>query len=82
MMKRTRPAAAVTIKTTVNADLRWGAYLSMRKDYRAQHEWIVSRWRQRHRFYGPTNRVTVREVDRPRKSKMIHQSDLHTEKRD
>jgi hypothetical protein len=42
-------SAAVTIKPTVNADLRWGAYLSMRKDYRAQHEWIVSGWPKRHR---------------------------------
>src|ERR1035441_5501369 len=50
-------SAAVTIKPTVNADLRWGAYLSMRKDYRAQHEWIVSGWPKRHRFYGPANRV-------------------------
>ena len=69
-------SAAVTIKPTVNADLRWGAYLSMRKDYRAQHEWIVSGWPKRHRFYGPANRVTLLEFDRPRKSK-LHQSELH-----
>jgi hypothetical protein len=61
-------SAAVTIKPTVNADLRWGAYLSMRKDYRAQHEWIASGW--------PSG--TVLEFDRPRKSK-LHQSELHTD---
>jgi DNA modification methylase len=58
---------------------KWGAYLawvksqmvfSMRKDYSAGHEWIVYGWPKRHRFYGPPNRVTVLEFDRPRKSEL------------
>ena len=61
-----------------DAGFKWGDYLiwvknSMvmgRKDYNAQHEFIVYAWKGRHKFYGPTNSVTVLEFNRPQKSEL------------
>ena len=42
-----------------------------RKDYKFKHEPIRYCWKGKHKFYGPNNRNTILEYDRP------HVSDLH-----
>lgn len=42
-----------------------------RKDYKFKHEPILYCWKGKHKFYGPNNRNTILEYDRP------HVSDLH-----
>jgi DNA modification methylase len=42
-----------------------------RSDYHYKHEPIIFGWNDTHHFYGPSNEVSVWEIDRPRKS------DLH-----
>lgn len=41
-----------------------------RKDYKPKHEFVMYRWATTHRFYGPTNRSTILEFDRPSKSEL------------
>ncbi len=63
-----------------DAKINWGDYLIWlknqavinRKDYNAQHEFIVYGWKDRHKFYGPTNSKTVLEFSKPQKA------DLHS----
>ena len=58
--------------------LKWSDYLIWvkdvlvlgRKDYNLRHEFIVYGWNERHRFYGPTNSVSVFEFNRSHKSKL------------
>ena len=54
----------------------WGDYLVWvknqgilgRKDYNAQHEFILYGWPDTHRFYGDKTRTTVLEYDKPQKA--------------
>jgi site-specific DNA-methyltransferase (adenine-specific) len=58
--------------------LKWGDYLVWmkqkfvfgRKDYKARHEFVVYFWKNHHKFYGPNNRSTLLEYDRPQKSEL------------
>jgi len=52
---------------TWGADLIWkkSHFVFGRKDYKFQHEPIFYGWYKKHKFYGPTNRSTLLEYDRP-----------------
>ena len=59
-------------------NLTWGDYLIWkkshfvfgRKNYKAQHEFIVYFWKKHHKFHGPNNRSTLLEYKRPTVSKL------------
>lgn len=57
---------------TWGADLIWSKshFVFGRKDYKFQHEPIFYGWYKKHRFYGPTNRTTLLEYDRPAVSEL------------
>ena len=58
---------------TWGADLIWkkNNMVFGRKDYKFKHEPVIYGWKKTHKFYGPNNRNTILEYDRP------HVSDLH-----
>ena len=41
-----------------------------RSDYNYQHEFILYGWKGKHKFYGPTNRSTIINCARPKKSEL------------
>lgn len=59
--------AIVAIGFTWGADLIWKKqkFVFGRKDYKWQHEPVLYCWKGRHKFYGPNNRSTILEYERP-----------------
>lgn len=63
-------------QATENCGMKWGDYLVWvknqfvlgRKDYKPKHEFVYYGWKGKHKFFGPNNRSTILEFDKPHSS--------------